>query len=679
MIFILAEKPSVAASFASALGVSRKDGYYQNGEYTITNCIGHLLSLYDAQDYDPKYANWKLEDLPILPATFKHKPVPSTKRQLDIIKDLLQSRYDKYIIATDAGREGELIARLVLEHCGITDYSSVYRFWTSSALTKEVIIEQVSSIKHSSLYDDLYNSGRYRQLADWLVGINFSRFFSVKFNGRFTFGRVQTPVLAMIVARDSDIKNFVVSQFYRLSVQTQGNGSCFTSFFVTADGNKDFDDKAILDEALPSLSGTSKVSDVSKETKTVSPPRLLDLTELQKLANVKYGYSAQKTLELAQSLYEKHKCLSYPRTSSRYLSLVNYDVFTQCLKSLGINDMSVSATDKNIFNDEAMEKNKEDHHALLLLNKLPSSASPDEKKIYDLVFTNMSNIVKPAYVYEQIKVCHTSDKHTFVASGRNVLSLGWKEQQPAEDEDEEDELDTQGMPILAVGDTLTLKDPAITTHERKPPKAFTEAALLSSMKKYGLGTVATRDTIIEGLIKNEYCFRKGKQFVSSDKAVFFIDAIMKLDHVQLQKYLNVENTKNWEEMLENDSQLFFMGVKEFVVTTINGIRLKGFDNYVSSIGICPLCGCQILNGKYSFYCEAQKADNCTFSIGKTICEAPITEHDVKTLLSGKQTTLKSMKSKNGKEFKAYLKLDGDRNIIFEFLKTNNTAAGKRKS
>jgi DNA topoisomerase-3 len=665
MTFILAEKPSVAESFARALGVERKSGYYQDETYTITNCIGHLLSLYDAQDYDEKYKKWSIDDLPVVPDPFRHKPSEKTEKQLALVKDLLQRRYDKYIIATDAGREGERLARLVLAHSGISDFSKVYRFWTSSALTKDVIVESLAQVKPASQYDGLYQAGLYRQLADWLVGINFSRFFSVKLAGKFTFGRVQTPVLNMIVAREKEIKAFTKSFFYRLEVRSEFSGAEFISFLVDADENVNFDDKAALEALLPSVSGTSLVQDVAVEKKTQYPPRLFDLTELQKTANNKFGYTSQKTLELAQSLYEKHKCLSYPRTASRYLSRVNYDLFIQCLDTLAIAHDGIDAGNKNIFNDEAMERNKEDHHALILLNKLPEEATEEEKSIFLILLDNMTNVIKKPFVYEQITVRHKKDSLAFIARGRKVLDPGWKDKK-GDPEDDDDEENRQELPDLKQGDGITLADSSITEHERKPPKSFTEAMLLSAMKKYDLGTVATRDTIIEGLVKNEYLFRKAKNLLPAEKAFFFTEAINKLGHLGLEKYLEVETTKTWENMLENESEQFFSNMKDFIVSTINSVKLKKLDLYQNTVGVCPVCGAQVLIGKFSFYCAHHKDEGCPFTVGRIICGAPVTETDIKTLLAGKKTGIKNMVSKVGKDFKAYLKLDKDFKIQFEF-------------
>jgi DNA topoisomerase-3 len=680
MTFILAEKPSVAESFARALGAARKDGYYQNTDYTITNCIGHLLSLYDAQDYDEKYKKWNAADLPIVPETFKHKPAEKTARQLELVKNLLAKTYDKYIIATDAGREGELIARLVFDYAGITGYDRVYRFWTSSALTNEVIRDSMANVKPAAAYDDLYHAGLYRQLSDWLVGINFSRFFSVKLNNKFIFGRVQTPVLNMIVEREKTIKAFKKSYFYRLRVTAACNDVEFFSHLVCQDGETNTDDKTILESVKDGVLGTSVVRDVAIERKTTYPPRLFDLTELQKTANTRFGYTSQKTLELAQALYEKHKCLSYPRTASRYLSRVNYDLFVQCLDTLGIAHGEIDVHNTNVFNDEAMERNKEDHHALLLLAPLPETAAPDEKNIFLLVLNNMTNVVKDPYVYEAVTVTHTRDDLTFIARGVTVINPGWKDQDTGEEEEEEEAEQRQALPDLKKDDVVIIKEAAVTQHERKPPKSFTEAALLAAMKKHGLGTVATRDTIIEGLIKNEYCFRKGKNVLPADKAFFFIDTVMDLGHEGLRQYLDVGNTETWETMLENEPAAFFAKMKEFIAGAIGTLKetTANIQVFQNTAGICPVCGAPVIPGKYSYYCANHKTTGCEFAVGRAVCGAAVTEADIKALLAGKKTGLKNMKSKAGKDFKAYLQLDKEHKIHFEFKETKPKEKGAKQ-
>jgi DNA topoisomerase-3 len=682
MTFILAEKPGVAGSFAAALGVPKVQGYYQNGGYTITNCIGHLLTLYDAQDYDEKFKRWAAAQLPIVPEEFLHKPAESTAKQLALVKGLLSRKYDKYIIATDAGREGELIARLVLRYCGLADFSNVYRFWTSSALTKDVILSCLGTVKPAGEYDGLYSAGLYRQLSDWLVGINFSRFFTAAFNDRFIFGRVQTPVLNMIVRRETTRKDFKKSFFYRLEIKSLFDGTEFYSYLLNAEGGIDFDGEQSLLPFQAGAAGPSTVTSVTVEKKTLYPPRLFDLTELQKTANSKFGYTSKKTLELAQALYEKYKCLSYPRTASRYLSRVNLSLFVSCLDALEIPHGGISADNKNIFNDEAMEKNKEDHHALILLAKLPDGAAEEERNVYELVRHNMATVVMEPHVFEEIKVLHGTGSMAFIAGGINVIEPGWKSAGPAgADEDEENEEEdgrkkTQALPALKTGGQVTLKDPAVTRHERKPPKSFSEAALLAAMKKYGLGTVATRDTVIEGLVKNGYAFRKGKNLLPADKAFFFIDAVLNIDNAGLRQYLDAANTGEWERMLENEPEAFFSNIKSFVVSTINDLKLKSFASFQNSAGACPLCGGPVIQGKMNYYCSNCKEKNCSFSVGKTICKAAVTEADIKALLAGKKTGLKSMESKAGKEFKAYLSLDKEGSIQFEFKDSKPKGAKK---
>jgi DNA topoisomerase-3 len=285
----------------------------------------------------------------------------------------------------------------------------------------------------------------------------------------------------------------------------------------------------------------------------------------------------------------------------------------------------------------------------------------------------MAAVIKPPFIYEHIVVTHKGDKYTFTASGRKIIQSGWKSTQASgEGDEEEDEAlgkvggEAQEIPDVKPGDSILLRDPQITSHERKPPKSFSEAAVLAAMKRYELGTPATRDSIIEGLVNNEYCFRKGKNFLPSEKAFFFIDAIASIGNDGLSKYLIVTNTQDWENFLEKNSKGFFDTIKEFVISTIGALKDKKIVSFQSNIGICPACGGVIVSGKYSYYCEEQKEKKCTFSISKSICDAVISEVDVKSLLSGKKTGIKNMKSKNGNKFKAFLKLGPERKVLFEF-------------
>jgi DNA topoisomerase-3 len=666
--FILAEKPSVAEAFAAALEVPRTQGYYRNDAYTVTNCLGHLLVLCDAQDYDESLKRWSLDPLPIIPE-FRHKPNPATVKQLALVETLLQEPYGRYIIATDAGREGELIARLVLARCGVPAHAPLFRFWTSSALTKAVIQNGMAALKPAAHYDALYRAGLYRQYADWLIGINFSRFFSVTLGDRFIFGRVQTPVLALLAGRETAVREFKKSCFFRLKVACASGGGTFTAFLVnTADNGVNFDGRSVPEAALAALTNApSAVQSVTTERKTRYPPRLLDLTELQKIANTALGFTAKQTLGLAQALYEKHQCLSYPRTASRYLARENRELFVRCLDALEIPHGDVDPANTNIFNNEAMEKNKEDHHALLLLAPLPDDATEEEKSVYAIVYKNMATVVKNPYVYDDIKILHAQGALAFVSTGVTVVDPGRTaggDTDPGEEEEKEAE-PSQALPALQEGDAITLSNPAVTEHERKPPKPFTEASLLAAMKRHGLGTVATRDTVIEGLILNGYCFRKAKRLVPADKAFFFLNAVNGLDNEALRGYLEVTATAEWERLLEDEPERFFDGITSFLSSTMDAVKKNSLERFRDKAGRCPRCGGDVLRGTNNWYCAKYK-DGCTFSVGTTICNAAINEADVKALLEGKKTALKSMESKAGKPFKAYLTLDKDGNIAFEF-------------
>jgi DNA topoisomerase-3 len=673
--FILAEKPSVASSFAQALGAKNHKGYFAGEEYTISFCLGHLLTLYDAKDYDARYQVWNVEDLPIIPGEYRYKPIENNKEQLETIRSLISgNQYEAIIIATDAGREGELIARLVLEHCGIKDYSRVYRFWTSSALTPEVIKETLGSAKPAAEYEKLYSSALARQHGDWIVGINYSRFFTVRFHDKFIFGRVQTPVLGLIVDRYNEIVSFVPKPFFKLKVSCSAQGEKFFAYYIENEA-EEFPEKQKLLQIQEQIKArnTSVVKDVKKEKVTNNPPLLLDLTELQKIANTKYGYTAKETEGAAQSLYEKYKCLSYPRTSSRYMSQSNFEDFKSILEALQKSfpalfpDVAISIDNKDIFNDEAMQTNGDDHHALIVMAVLPEDAPEKERNVYNIVLNNMSCLLKPPFIYEKTIILHSiDDQADFITRGRTIIQEGWKAGLPKEKEEEEgkDEEECSALPPLQAGDNIALDNPVITEHKTKPKKNYTDASILTVMKKHSLGAPSTRYAIIESLISNAYCFRKAKQIIPTDKAFYFIKSIRELPSASVKEYLNIDTTEKWETLLESQPVEFYDALKETLQTTFQELSALKLERFVKTVGECPLCKSPLAEGKNNYYCSSYKT-GCTFGIPKTMCGASLTPDDIAKLLEGKKTGVKSMTSKAGKPFKAQLLLNKDK-IEFVF-------------
>ena len=471
MRLILTEKPSVASEFARALKAEKHIGYYENRDTIITYCFGHLLRLCNPEEYNPDYKKWTIESLPISPLHYRYVELPEAKRQLTIIKDLVIrvcKTPHNIIIATDAGREGELIARETLQYCGKNDLTNVYRFWTSEALTSEVIERNLHEIKPADKYTPLYFSAYHRMLSDWLVGMNLTRYFSVKLNDIFAFGRVQIPVLAAIVSRTETIRAFKPSPFYYLRITLSKDGSPFFAYY-TRNGAIRFNSRDPLEpiiQEIQKLRPKAKAVSTQKEQKSIAAPQLYNLTALQKAANKHYGYKASYTAEIAQSLYETHKILSYPRTSSRVLAKSNHRLFCNTVTSLNFHYPEIfrgftlpSSDNTRIFDDSKLS----DHHALLILDKLPLNLTQDEHNIAMLVMKSMAALMLSPYVYVtqiiNIDVCGK----TYQSRGKQVITPGWKQLYTSEkeltEENEAPEEETnfeKTLPPIAEGDIFDI-------------------------------------------------------------------------------------------------------------------------------------------------------------------------------------------------------------------------------
>lgn len=685
MTLILTEKPSVAADFAKALAASRINGYYEASAYIITNCIGHLLELYEPEQYNPIYDKWDLSTLPIIPRKYKYKENDKTKAQLAIIKTLLNKmKYENVIIATDAGREGELIGRLVLEHCHNTNH--VLRFWSSAALTEEVIKHGMNNLKNDSEYDALYYSGLYRQRSDWLVGMNLSRLFTLRFNSLFSFGRVQTAMVKLIVDRYKEINQFVESYYFRLKAVCSFSGMPLPAYLLNKDETIDFELKDQLISISKSINTRQSITVVSinKTNHIINPPQLFNLVNLQKVANKKYGFSAEKTLNIAQALYETHKCLSYPRTPSRVLSNSNFDLFNSKISLFkGIypemfkSSQAINTQNKQIFDDTKLE----DHHALIALSNIPQNATEEERKIFLLVVESMATVLKPSYKYEECSIVFNSNDLLFRTKSRTIIEMGWKEyQEDKEDEksNKDDDIIDYALPALKIGQIGSIDKTQIEEKKRTPPKVFTEASLLSAMEKYNLGTEATRASIIETILKREYCRRNKKIIEATDKGVYFINSLESLDVERLSKFITVKESAVWEELLANNPSKFYDEISIFIENLVTVVAQKEISSFKGSIlAICPRCGGDIRITLSSYSCSNIEAKKCTLSIPKTISSHRISEKEIKTILSGKSTSIIDFVShKTQKMFKASLKLSTEpgKNIDFIFQETHQTGA-----
>ncbi len=619
---VLTEKPSVAKDIARVLGCKKSgSGCLIGDKYVITWALGHLVTLADPEAYDNKYKTWRMEDLPMLPEHMKLVVIGQTAKQFKAVSALLQSNeFNELVIATDAGREGELVARWILQKARFK--KPIKRLWISSQ-TDKAIREGFANLKPSAQYDNLYRSAQARAEADWLVGLNVSRALTCKHNAQLAAGRVQTPTLAMIVKREEDIVKFRPKTYYTVRAYFDG----FSAVYKGSDNQSRFFDenaaKAIADE-VKGKRGT--FSEVRKVYKNQSPPAAYDLTELQRDANKKYGYSAKQTLSLMQSLYETHKLLTYPRTDSRYITDDVVATLPERLKAIAIGPYREAASailrsrplqTKYIVNNAKVT----DHHAIIPteqyvdLNRL----TRDERNIYDLVVRRFLAVLSPCFEYDEVQVKITVGKRNFFTKGKTVRSAGWKAMYAKDlEEDEGDEEDAgYSLPPVQQGAPAFPKDVRLVAGQTKPPARYTEATLLTAMENPtgqvddgklkdvlktsgGLGTPATRADIIEKLFDSFCVERRGREIVPTSKGRQLINIVP-------PDLKSAELTAKWEQQLSliaagkvNDRQ-FVAEMRRYasalVASVIADSSQYRHDNMTREK--CPECGKFMLevNGK----------------------------------------------------------------------------------
>lgn len=623
---ILCEKPSVGRDIARVLNCTKKgNGFLEGNEYIVTWALGHLVTLADPETYDEKYKAWKLEDLPMLPKELKLVVIQKTSKQFQAVKTLL-NRKDvvEIIIATDAGREGELVARWIIEKAHVR--KPLKRLWISS-VTDKAIKEGFKNLKNAKQYENLYHSAVARSEADWYVGLNATRALTTKFNAQLSCGRVQTPTIAIIAKREQEIKQFKPKQFYGISAETDNNLK-----LVWQDQNsndlKTFD-KVKIDEIIKKLKNqqSAQVIEVVKTAKKSFAPQLYDLTELQRDANKAFGYSPKETLSIMQKLYEQHKILTYPRTDSRYISTDIVETLKERLKACGIGPYAKMASkllkspikaNKSFVDDSKVS----DHHAILPTEEFVNLAklTDKERKIYDFVIKRFLAVISPPFLYEQTKLKAKIGTEVFIASGKIVQSLGWKEiYENRFEEDEEADLKDQQLPQMTKGDLLKISAIKQTSGQTKPPGQFNEATLLSAMEnpaKYvtmndkelarilgktgGLGTVATRADIIEKLQNTFLLEKRGKDIFVTSKG----KQLLELAPEDLK---SPALTAEWETKLEAISKgslnkaIFIEEMKSYAKLVVHEIKNSKekfkHDNMTGSK--CPECGKLMLevNGK----------------------------------------------------------------------------------
>lgn len=626
---VIAEKPSVARDIARVLRCGRnQNGALEGDQYIVTWGLGHLVTLADPEDYDPKYKTWKMEDLPMMPEQFKLEVIKQTGKQFSAVKAQLQRKdVGEIIIATDAGREGELVARLILEKTGCR--KPIKRLWISS-VTDKAIRDGFAKLKNGHEYDNLYDAAMCRAEADWLVGINATRALTCKYNAQLSCGRVQTPTLAIIASREEEIKNFVPKPYYGITAKSQTPLLTLTWRDEKSKSFRSFDKERVegIMKKIEAGSGQGLVTEVKRIPKKTYAPQLYDLTELQREANRKFNYSAKETLNIMQRLYENHKVLTYPRTDSRYLSSDIVPSIKERLEACGVGPyrklagrlMNQKIVAKPSFVDD---KKVSDHHAIIPTEQFVQldHMTVEERKIYDLVVRRFIAVLYPPFEYEQTELTVELAGENFAAKGRIVKSAGWREVYEGQDDDEDDgedserqEIRAQKLPDVKRGDRIPKLSVTMTEGKTKPPAPFNEATLLSAMENPtaymeskdkamaktlgetgGLGTVATRADIIEKLFSSFLLEKRGKDICLTSKA----KQLLTLVPEDLRK---PELTADWEMRLSKiaDGKLkraaFMKDIRSYSNELISQIKSgEGqfrHDNVTNTK--CPVCGKRML-------------------------------------------------------------------------------------
>lgn len=677
---VIAEKPSVALAIAKAMGVTnKKDGYYHSSGYIISWCVGHLVGLADAASYDEKYSKWRYEDLPIFPEQWKLVTGTDKAKQFKILSGLMRDKeVTSLVCATDAGREGELIFRFVYEQAGCK--KPFERLWISS-MEDAAIREGFAKLKDGREYDNLYASALCRAKADWLVGINATRLFSTLYGGTLNVGRVQSPTLAMLVERDANINGFTKENYYHTRITCGG-------FEAVSDRIKTKFDAENMREACGGK--RTAVVSVRQEQKSIHPPRLYDLTTLQRDANRLYGYTAQQTLDLVQSLYEK-KLVTYPRTDSQFLTedmrgTAGSIAMYLMIKPPFAHGQPFTPDIGRIINNAKVT----DHHAIIptaqIIDADISGIPESERNILMLIAARLLCATADRHTFETVIAVLDCAGHPFTAKGKTVKHYGWKSIEQSfkvsikakiKDKDEDTEQDSP-LPPLAERQSFDSVTASVTEHTTAPPKPFTEDTLLAAMEtagnedldkdadteKKGLGTPATRAAVIEKLVTSGFISRKGKQLLPTKKGIDLIGVLP--DNIKSAKM-----TAEWENALTQIARgglapdKFMQGIGNLVTVLVRGNtapmpdKVHLFREQKESIGPCPRCGEGVAEGNKNFYC-ANKA--CGFVMWKedkffTAKKKTLTKSIAAALLNDGKSLVKGLYSeKSGKNYDAVVVL-----------------------
>ena len=682
MKLVLAEKPSAAQSFAKVLGATkREDGYLEGNGYLVSWCVGHLVELSSPESYDERYAKWKYADLPIFPEQWKYQVSSSTRKQFGILKKLMaRADVDSLICATDAGREGELIFRLVYHQCGCK--KPFERLWVSS-MEDSAIREGFQNLKPSSEYDALYEAALCRERADWLVGMNATRLFSCLYGQTLNVGRVMTPTLAMAVMREAEIFAFKSEPFYTVELT-------LNNFTATSERMKNKAEAAAL--AKDCTGAVVTVTKAVSKEKAEKTPSLYDLTSLQRDANRVLGYTAQQTLDYTQNLYEK-KLVTYPRTDSRYLTSDMADMLPALVELVfstfpiaGVETVPVSAG--QVINDQKVS----DHHAILPTRELQkcnfSELPKGELAVLQLICTRLLCAVGEPYRYTETKVELDKDGVPFTAKGKQVVQMGWKQFVPRDKEKKEEPI----LPELLTGEGLSVHAAEVKEGKTTPPKHYTEDTLLHAMEtasadempkeaeRKGLGTPATRAGTIEKLVRIGFLERKGdkktKYLIPTHKGTALVT-------VMPEQIQSPSMTADWEEKLlmierqEYDSEDFMQEIKQVISGLVKNYEVikdaEVMMNESKSVGKCPLCGASVEDRPKGYFCSVRE---CKFALWKnnryfeSIGKTP-TSSVVSALLRDGKVKLKGCKSvRTGKTYDAIVCMDvspdGKINFKMEF-------------
>ncbi|MFS0837734.1 DNA topoisomerase III [Paenibacillus sp. 1P03SA] len=610
---VLAEKPSVAKEIARVLGCGQKHkSYFEGPSHVVTWALGHLVGLAEPEDYDTRYQKWNLEDLPIIPGRMKLKVLKETSHQFRAIADLAKRKdLTELIIATDSAREGELVARWIMEM--IRWNKPFQRLWISSQ-TDKAIREGFANLKPGKQYDRLFQSAVCRAEADWLIGLNITRALTSKYDAQLSAGRVQTPTLGMIMDREKEIRNFRSVEYWTV----QADFGAFRGIWRQRSGESRLFERERVDELVQRVSGKSgKVVSVKKSEKTEPQPLAYDLTELQRDANRRFGFSAKHTLSTLQRLYEQHKLVTYPRTDSRYLTSDMTGTLKERLQSVAVGPYAPLAkplmkgplpVSKRIVDDSKVS----DHHAIIPTDEYVnlSALSTDERKLYDLIVRRFLALFYPAARYETTLMVVEVDGEPFHVAGRVVKDAGWRSvygpgtAADSGDGDEEDggqgadRADLQELPALSAGDSAGAVRCRVGTHRTQPPKRHTEATLLTQMEKHHLGTPATRAEIIEKLVSSDTIEREGGSLHPTGKGTQLIELVA-------EELRSPELTAKWEQELEDiargrgRTETFLSGIRDMTKQLVTGVRTSQTEYKPHNLtnSRCPECGERLMERK----------------------------------------------------------------------------------